>query len=68
MSEYSWVNIWRIIYFDKDIILFEEYSSYDESDEYKSRGNKTQSQNTVQNCRDTRKYAFQGIEMVYFDH
>ena len=40
---------------DEDIILSEEYSSSDESDEYKSRGNKTHSQNTVQNCRNSRK-------------
>ena len=29
---------------------------------------KTQSQNTVQNCRDTGKYMYQGMEIVYFNH
>ena len=40
---------------DEDIILYKEYSSSDESIESPSRGNKTQSQNRVQNCSDTRK-------------
>ena len=40
---------------DVDIIFSEEYSSSDESIESPSRGNEIQRQNTVQNCKDTRK-------------
>ena len=61
-------SIFGEIKVDKDIILPEEYSSSYESEEYKSRGNKIQSQNTVQNCRDTRKCMYQRIEIVYFHH
>ena len=53
---------------DGDIIFSGEYSSFDESDEYKSRGNTTHKQNTVQNFKDTRKCMFQGMEIVYFNH
>ena len=53
---------------DENMIFSEFYSSYDESDESLSRGNKTQSQNTIQNCRDTRKCMYQGMEIVYSNH
>ena len=53
---------------DEDIILPKHYSLSDELDQYQSRENKTQSQNTVQNCRVTRKCMYQGMEIVYFNH
>ena len=40
---------------DEYIILPKKYSSSDKSDESLSKGNKNQSQNTVQNCSDTRE-------------
>ena len=61
-------SIFRELKVDEDIIFSEEYSSYDESDEYKSRGNTIHNQNTVLNCKDTLKYMFQGMEIVYFNN
>ena len=52
----------------EEIIFSGEYSSSDESDESLSRGNKNSSQNIVQNCMDTRKCMYQGMEIVYFHH
>ena len=53
---------------DEDIILSEEYSSSDESDEYKSRGNKNPKSKYSSELQGYQKCMYQGMKMVYFHH
>ena len=53
---------------DEGIILPEKYSSSDESDEYKSRGNKNPKPKYSSELQGYYKVHGQGMEIVYFNH